>query len=404
MGFQLFESVLFLFTGSLGLVVLLILSKSYYHNRLVNLFLFAFIALSCLRFIAMGTVRIASGKEFDHLLGGFRALLLINGPLFYFYFKAIAEDQKKFDKHILGHFLLPVLFVIYVFWYFQSTYVGIIQFKIAHFIFIVGFLLFYLIKVFFVLKNQIWEQSRMIHAEHIRLIRNWTTFLFVFLSLMFTRMVVSFVFDIIKDETIGGTAYYFIHSLFWLVIIAKMLISPEILYGLPHLSEKAFLNQSFQPVLGSHWLLNRTTIHNLQDVKLSEKLDQRIEGYLLDLERLLIHEHFSRNQGIGIGDVANELSVPVSHLVYLFKYHSVLTFTEYKTFVRMDDAKHLIDEGFLKTNTLESLATEVGFASYNPFFTAFKKRHQMSPNEYNNNLKSTVEKPNRTINMKGFRS
>jgi AraC-like DNA-binding protein len=28
------------------------------------------------------------------------------------------------------------------------------------------------------------------------------------------------------------------------------------------------------------------------------------------------------------------------------------------------------------------LATEVGFSSYNPFFTAFKKYVGMSPNEY----------------------
>jgi AraC-like DNA-binding protein len=350
----------------------------------------------------MGTVRLASGREFDHLLGGFRALLLINAPLFYFYFKAIADDQKKFDKSIVAHFLLPVLFVFYVFWYFQSPYLGIIQFKIAHFVFIVGFLLFYLVKIFLVLKNQIWQQTRMIHLQHIRLIRNWTTFLFVFLSFMLIRMIVSFVFDIIKDETIGGTAFYFVHCLIWLVIITKMLISPEILYGLPHLSKKDLIENSVQTVIGSHWMLNRSTISNLQDRKLSEKLDQRIMAYLLDIERLLMHEQFSRNQGIAIGDVANELSVPVSHLVYLFKYHSELTFTEYKTLVRMEDAKQLIDGGFLKTNTLESLATEVGFASYNPFFTAFKKRYKMSPNEYNNDRKSFIETPKRTLNFKVF--
>lgn len=68
----------------------------------------------------------------------------------------------------------------------------------------------------------------------------------------------------------------------------------------------------------------------------------------------------------------------------------------------MEDAKQLIDGGFLKTNTLESLATEVGFASYNPFFTAFKKRYKMSPNEYNNDRKSFIETPKRTLNFKVF--
>jgi len=105
---------------------------------------------------------------------------------------------------------------------------------------------------------------------------------------MLIRMIVSFVFDIIKDETIGGTAFYFVHCLIWLVIITKMLISPEILYGLPHLSKKDLIENSVQTVIGSHWMLNRSTISNLQDRKLSEKLDQRIMAYLLDIERLLI--------------------------------------------------------------------------------------------------------------------
>jgi YesN/AraC family two-component response regulator len=49
---------------------------------------------------------------------------------------------------------------------------------------------------------------------------------------------------------------------------------------------------------------------------------------------------------------------------------------------RIEDAKYLTDLGFLKHNTLESLAMEVGYASYNPFFTSFKKIVGMSPNEY----------------------
>jgi AraC-like DNA-binding protein len=76
------------------------------------------------------------------------------------------------------------------------------------------------------------------------------------------------------------------------------------------------------------------------------------------------------------------MNIPLSHLIYLFQYHCQLTFTEYKTHIKIEDAKQLIESGFLKTNTLESLAIEVGFSSYNPFFTAFKKRVGMSPNDY----------------------
>jgi AraC-like DNA-binding protein len=80
--------------------------------------------------------------------------------------------------------------------------------------------------------------------------------------------------------------------------------------------------------------------------------------------------------------MANELNIPVSHLIYMFKYHCQYTFTEYKTIIKIEDAKRLIESGFLTVNTLESLAIEVGFSSYNPFFTAFKKLTGKSPNEY----------------------
>ena len=57
-----------------------------------------------------------------------------------------------------------------------------------------------------------------------------------------------------------------------------------------------------------------------------------------------------------------------------------------KTIHKIEDAKSLIDSGYLKTNTLESLAFEIGFSSYSPFFKAFKKYTGDSPNEYVQNL------------------
>ena len=49
---------------------------------------------------------------------------------------------------------------------------------------------------------------------------------------------------------------------------------------------------------------------------------------------------------------------------------------------RIKDALSLIDDGYLKRNTLESLAYKTGFSSYNPFFSAFKKITGLSPQEY----------------------
>jgi len=50
--------------------------------------------------------------------------------------------------------------------------------------------------------------------------------------------------------------------------------------------------------------------------------------------------------------------------------------------VRIDLAITEIDRGYLQMKTMESLASSIGFASYNPFFTAFKKHTGLSPKKY----------------------
>jgi AraC-like DNA-binding protein len=190
---------------------------------------------------------------------------------------------------------------------------------------------------------------------------------------------------------ISGKTFYIVHSLIWITLFAKLLISPEILFGLPHLNAKINRMSNETPKLLNTWNLTsmaEEAIQNQQDIRLKDKIDERILEIVTEIEDLAQTKHFFRNQKMTINEMANELGIPVSHLVYVFKYHSQLTFTEFRTFMRIEDAKNQIKEGFLRTNTLESLAIEVGFSSYNPFFSAFKKSTGFSPNEYSNNLLS----------------
>jgi AraC-like DNA-binding protein len=42
----------------------------------------------------------------------------------------------------------------------------------------------------------------------------------------------------------------------------------------------------------------------------------------------------------------------------------------------------LIENGYLSKSTLDSLAKEVGFATYRTFYNAFKKINGIGPNEF----------------------
>ena len=81
-----------------------------------------------------------------------------------------------------------------------------------------------------------------------------------------------------------------------------------------------------------------------------------------------------------------KLEIPKSHLNFIFKYHSKVSFTEFKKIIRVYDSIELIDAHYLKANTLDSLASKVGFSSYNPFFTSFKEVTGITPQAYNKQI------------------
>jgi AraC-like DNA-binding protein len=76
--------------------------------------------------------------------------------------------------------------------------------------------------------------------------------------------------------------------------------------------------------------------------------------------------------------------MPKSHLSFIFKYHSTISFSDFKKLNRIQDAIELINEGYLKTNTFDSLSKQVGFSTYNTFYIAFKEVTNKAPQEYVN--------------------
>jgi AraC-like DNA-binding protein len=52
----------------------------------------------------------------------------------------------------------------------------------------------------------------------------------------------------------------------------------------------------------------------------------------------------------------------------------------------VEEAIELMKNNFLKQNTLESLSKEVGFTTYNTFYTSFKEETGMAPNQFLMNL------------------
>jgi AraC-like DNA-binding protein len=179
------------------------------------------------------------------------------------------------------------------------------------------------------------------------------------------------------------SGYLWMPSLIWIGIHVKIILTPEILYGYN------FLNKSIDAaaekvVLNSVWFTddNEVALTSEKDKKLQEKVIPLLKTYIHQIEEFSFYSEAFRNAELSVEVISNAVKIPVSHINYIFKYHCRETFTDFKKIVRIHDATKLIETGFLKTNTIESLSTHCGFSSYNTFNMAFKSITGITTQEY----------------------
>jgi AraC-like DNA-binding protein len=196
---------------------------------------------------------------------------------------------------------------------------------------------------------------------------------------MSVRLIIALLF-LQQDGFISDNYLLWINSLAWFVAFMMILTSPSILNGyINQLTFERVANNSY----ASNWSLKPLSqITNVQDFQLSQKINNQLEDYFLQIDQCVKQEHFFRQSGPSINDFSLKLKIPKSHLSFIFKYHSKISFSDFKKMVRIQDSLALIEEGYLKTNTFDSLSKKVGFSTYNTFYIAFKEVTSMAPQEY----------------------
>uniref|UniRef100_UPI0040483D3D helix-turn-helix domain-containing protein n=1 Tax=Polaribacter sp. TaxID=1920175 RepID=UPI0040483D3D len=202
-------------------------------------------------------------------------------------------------------------------------------------------------------------------------------------------LLVSLFKEISEEALLSGKPMAFFMLFFWLFIFFKVLTSPEILYGLPILNRTLIKFDDFNLnsnndlfKIGDNWILDAEVKKSNQDQRLEDNIKDNIKGYIIEVDKLSAVKKIFRHQKVSQNEIAAVLGVPTSHIVYLFNYHSKTSFSEYRMNSRIQDAISLMELGFLDNETLESLSNKIGFSSYNPFFTAFRKVTNYAPHEY----------------------
>jgi len=376
-------SLFLAFTGILGFITLFMILFGYKSNKIINIYLVIILFLMSSRFLNIGINQLINNNNpLQPIIRTFNVFFIFVAPCFYLYFKNLITSQKNFVIKDLFHFIFPLLFIIESRF---SIYENLLNNPFPLVYLFILYLIVTNILLFLMLKKNIWNKkgSLEIVAKQNLLIKRWSIYLYTAINLFLLRLIISLIIENRYVGFISGQYAIWVTAVIWIFIFVKILTSPEILYGYSFLLKKSKENKNYVTTNISHWnLVSKVKITNVQDLQLRDRMNQNIEKYLSEIDEAAEKNNYFRDSKFTLADFASKLNIPKSHLSYLFKYHSEISFSDYKKIARIEDALHLIQADYLKTNTFDSMAKEVGFSSYNPFFTSFKDIIGTPPQEY----------------------
>lgn len=374
------KEIIFLVSALLGFITIFMIGNRYKKNRPTNVFLVVIFATTSMRFLYNSLVDVTYISSHLRVLDLF--IFVSTSPLVYLYFKKLVNTH--FKKNDLVH-LLTAAFIFLVFNYIAIQHTGTTALKIRV-IFLFAYNLFYVVKSYLLLNKFVWKRSSdiiMIDQQNL-LIKKWTIILFGFFILILLRFMVNFFMN--KPGFFwyeNNNDYLWISAIIWIVLYLRILYSPEFLYGYDLFQNKIKEYKKHKIVFDNIWVIKNTiTQTNQQDIILKDKIDLEIENYIAQIEKIAIDFPLFFTEAFKPLDLSHKLNIPKSHVVYLFKYHAKISFNDFKKIIRIQNAIGLIENGFLKVNTLEALAAEIGFSSYSAFFKSFKSVIGISPKEY----------------------
>ena len=377
------ENSIYLFSGLLGFIVFLLMVFRYKKNHKTNAYFLVLILLTSIRFIIHGFITIYPfllnlQNQFDIAVNVFA------WPLVYLYFYNLVYNPSHFIKSNLLHFVIPTLFLSSIWFndyltkqdYNKVVFIGIVI--------IISTSILYVIASYKLLNNTVWTQKNELLRidQKNKLFKQWTIILFVLFIIMFLRFLFNFTLKCLGIDYFNKHQFLWFSALICIGLYLKMLQSPELIYGY-HVFQKKIKEYKKNTIIYKNiWITKKPVISNIQDSILKEKIENNIENYILSFENLVINSNAFFTEKYNTTNLVNELNIPKSHILYLFKYHSKIKFSEFKKIIRIQKTIRLIEEGYLKKNTMESLASEVGFTSYSSFFKSFLSITGVSPQEY----------------------
>jgi AraC-like DNA-binding protein len=388
MSFPLLVQVLSAFFSLLIVIIVLLNLK---RNPYLNIFILLIFITNLIRIPFTLTYALGWQTQFPEIPKPFNTLLICNSVFFYWYIRSLLVKGKT---SLLGFWIaLVVPFLLLVVNLFFRVY-PTDKFILKGFSFqiVIIFILYFLYQSFKVVYRAFWVDARkMLRFSNFKLIRFWVFILMGMYTFGSIRVIAIFIFELIYDKEAIAVGYPYASSIFYLVMLIILFLHPEILYGLkrePISIPILNVDSTENPMLPAFvWRTQPKAIHNKLDLALAIKFNERMAEITRKLESKVALQAIIKDPNINAIVLAEKLDIPRTYVHFLFKYHSDISFIQYRSKIRVHYAIEKMKDDYLSKNTMDALAKECGFASYNPFYSAFKSEMGIGPREVRAELK-----------------
>ena len=314
--------------------------------------------------------------------------------LMYEYFNAVVEhdpSERKTNRwyHFISFILIFIAFSLYYFFHLFNEH----SLHLLFFIILIFASIIYAYFEYHLLNTKLWGLKKKLFFENIKtltLLKKWTIFIFLCKLILAIRVIIMFLKELFLDNYCYKNNLHLteplnlaVSSLVFLSIFIALLSTPEITYGIEYFQKSIKKHKEECFKLDTIWILkNDTEITNINDKKIEEGIQLRLKDYIVKIEEQAFMTDYFLSPKMDFPKFSKVTGIPVFHLKFIFKYHAHLSFSEFKNIIRIKEAVRLIENDYLKLNTIESLAYKTGFNSYMPFYNSFKTITKKNPQDY----------------------
>ncbi|WP_147238724.1 helix-turn-helix domain-containing protein [Mucilaginibacter hurinus] len=198
--------------------------------------------------------------------------------------------------------------------------------------------------------------------------KNWVLLMVILTFLLVVYSNCFAFFDLSVQMNLN--AFYRYSSLCWFVILFFMFKNPVIIFGESYLLQSINLTkpQTFQV-----WSNKPLKAIEDNDTTVYKTVYDKIDFIILEIKALQKSIALISAITLNTETLAKELKMPKRHLDVIFKYHCHYSINDFSNLVKIDHALLLINEGYLKKYTVDSLGKTCLFNSRFTFSTNFKK-------------------------------